>query len=452
MKPLEKTSSSPRQTHSSLAQRIILLMIVVSLLMISAFTLIQLMNQLSSITRENEMRSSLSALVLKNRMENIQRQFEDPARAAAEMKTALYSLAAEKMADNAWIMDQNQKIVATSDTSGEHVINLSEKYMIETLFQKDFFERWFYTFRDQQNNALDLYIPTVGDNGHLTYLIKASFPLGNIQSALNQVYIPVILMILAVIFINLFLGVLLSRNIIRPIRMLNEATKEIAGGKLDLRVTISTHDEIQELGETFNEMAMALERMKQKAESANPLTKLPGNVTIQEEIEKRIAESRKFVVIHSDLDNFKAYNDNYGISQGDIAIKLTAELLKEAVKEKGNANDFLGHEGGDDFVMITTPDKADILTDYFIKRFDESIPQLYRPDDQERGFIVAKNRQGVICEFPLISISLAGVTNQHIPYQNYAEITNRMIEVKEKVKNTKGSCFLLDRRLKPREN
>lgn len=451
MKPLAKAPAS-RQLRSSLAQRIIMLMIVVSLLMISAFTLIQLMNQLNSITRENEMRSSLSALVLKNRMENLQRQFTDPAQAVAEMRTALYSLAAEKMAENAWILDKNQKIIATSDSSGEHVLNLSEKYMVETLFQKDFFERWFYTFRNPENNALDLYIPTVSDDGHLAYLIKASFPLGNIQSALNQVYIPVSLMILTVIFINLFLGALLSRNIIHPIRLLNEATKEIAGGKLDLRVNINTRDEIQELGETFNEMAVALEKMKLKAESANPLTKLPGNVTIQEEIERRIAENRKFVVIHSDLDNFKAYNDNYGISQGDIAIKLTAEILKEAVKEAGNANDFLGHEGGDDFVILTTPDKADTLTEYFIRRFDESIPQLYKPEDRERGFIIAKNRQGVICEFPLISISLAGVTNQNIPYKNYGEITNRMIEVKEKVKATKGSCFLLDRRIKPRED
>jgi diguanylate cyclase (GGDEF)-like protein len=276
------------------------------------------------------------------------------------------------------------------------------------------------------------------------------FSLGNIQEALNQVYNPVIFTSVLIIIVNIVLAFLLSKTVIGPISVLNEATKDIAAGNLDLRIRINTRDELEELSETFNEMTSALKRMKAIAENANPLTHLPGNNVIQEEAENRMKANSKFVVIHTDLDNFKAYNDKYGLMKGDDAIRLCSDVLQESIKEKGNPNDFVGHEGGDDFVLITTPDKDKGVTDYVIKEFDKRIRELYSKEDLNRGHIISKGRDGKIKEFPLMSISLSGVTNSQKPINSYAEITNIVAEVKKKSKAIEKSCYVLDKRTEKR--
>lgn len=144
---------------------------------------------------------------------------------------------------------------------------------------------------------------------------------------------------------------------------------------------IRTHDELEELGSTFNYMTEELIKMKKRAENANPLTKLPGNIVIHEEVEKRIRENKKFMVVYCDLDNFKAFNDKYGIAKGDQAIKLTADIFKEATKTKGDPDDFVGREGGDDFILLTTPEKAQEVADYIIKEFDKRVRNLYSQED-----------------------------------------------------------------------
>jgi len=437
--------NSTRKKKASLFWRIIVLMILVSFLMIATFTFIQLANQIRSITKVNDTKGSLAAVILKNRLEHLIEQSKTPEETASRIKEALFSLNQEKIIEDAWVISRQKKMIAGTNPIAHYTFNLSERYMIDTILNKELLDRWLYTFRDQERNRLDIYIPLV-THDELQYLVKASFSLENIQEALNQVYFPMSLMILVVILTNTILGFALSRSIIKPLFLLNEATKEIAKGKLELRVNIHTGDEIQELGETFNEMTTALAKMKEKAENANPLTKLPGNISIRDEIEKRIMEGQKFVVIHADIDNFKAYNDKYGLVSGDRAIQLTAELFREAIAQSGNPHDFLGHEGGDDFVLITTPDKVDALTEGFFRRFSEKILTLYSDEDKQRGYIIAKNRQGVICKFPPMSISLAGVTNVHRELRSYTEITNIMPEVKEKAKSMEGNIFILDKR------
>ncbi len=97
---------------------------------------------------------------------------------------------------------------------------------------------------------------------------------------------------------------------------------------------------------------------------ANPLTGLRGNIDIKEEIKRRIKENKPYAILYIDLDNFKSYNDYYGFLRGDNVIKLTAKILSDAVNLIGNERDFLGHIGGDDFVIITTPDKAEEMCKY----------------------------------------------------------------------------------------
>jgi GGDEF domain-containing protein len=258
--------------------------------------------------------------------------------------------------------------------------------------------------------------------------------------------ISISLTVITVVIGNLFLGFVLLKTVVWPIEVLNTATKEIASGNLDLKVAIKTNDEIQELGETFNEMTIALKRMKERAENANSLTKLPGNNVIREEVENRIKRGNKFVAIHLDLDNFKAYNDRYGIKKGDEIIKFTNRVLDGAIKSSGNPGDFLGHDGGDDFFMITTPDKADAITQKIIHDFDSEIIGFYSQEDRDAGYIIEKDRNGETVKFPLMAISMAGVTNQLRPVSSYAELTNIAVSIKVKAKQEKKSNFILDRK------
>jgi len=298
---------------------------------------------------------------------------------------------------------------------------------------------------DRTLKLISIYIP-IKSQERTVFLVRAFFPLGDMDTALRQVYQPAIAVGMLLVVVNIFLAVSLARLIIKPIHIFNDAAKQIASGRLDLRVGISTNDELEELSNTFNYMTGELARMKAKAENANPLTKLPGNIVIMEEVEKKIKEDKKFTVIYCDLDNFKAFNDKYGIHKGDEAIMMTGEIFKEAVKVKGVSGDFIGHEGGDDFLLVTEPQRAQDIADYITSTFDKKVQALYDQEDLGRGHIVAHARDGSVQQFPIMSISLAGITNSHRQIAAYAEVTNIAAEVKKKAKKTPGSCFVLDQR------
>ena len=114
-------------------------------------------------------------------------------------------------------------------------------------------------------------------------------------------------------------------------------------------------------------------RRAQRDLEANPLTRLPGNVSILNELQRKIDQNSIFAICYIDLDKFKSYNDKYGFEHGDEVIKETARILIRTKRELGNPDDFIGHIGGDDFVAITTPDKVDALCQKIIDDFDIAI-------------------------------------------------------------------------------
>lgn len=179
---------------------------------------------------------------------------------------------------------------------------------------------------------------------------------------------------------------------------------------------------------------------------ANPLTGLPGNTEIQSEINRRIAKEMLFSVLYLDVDNFKAYNDVYGFARGDTAIKLIADLLTDVVRSFGSQNDFIGHIGGDDFVVITTSDLADILCENIVKAFDERVPELYSEADRKAGFIATTNRKGNIIQYPIMTISIAVVSNEHRILSNHLQVGEIAAELKKKAKSLAGSVYLKDMR------
>jgi len=179
---------------------------------------------------------------------------------------------------------------------------------------------------------------------------------------------------------------------------------------------------------------------------ANPLTGLQGNIEIQSEINQRIATRRLFAVIYADLDNFKAYNDVYGFASGDRAIKLTADIIVDNVHNYGNQSDFIGHVGGDDFIVVSTPDKAEAIVKGVIEDFDTKTKALYCEEDLRRGYIVTSSRQGQVMKFPLISISFAIVTNEVRELISHIQISEIAAELKKKAKSMPGSTYVKDRR------
>lgn len=180
--------------------------------------------------------------------------------------------------------------------------------------------------------------------------------------------------------------------------------------------------------------------------AANPLTGLSGNLEIQREISSRIAKDELFAIVYVDLDNFKSYNDVYGFANGDMVIKLTADILMDQVRGFGNKEDFVGHIGGDDYVIVTTPDKAAEISRETILQFDEKIRDLFSEADLKRGFISTLNRRGEAEDFPIMSISMAIVTNERLSFTNHLQVSEAACGVKKVLKAMPGSNYLMDRR------
>lgn len=189
----------------------------------------------------------------------------------------------------------------------------------------------------------------------------------------------------------------------------------------------------------------ALLKRSQEAMDANPSTKLPGNISIEKAIVKRINAGSEFAVCYCDLDNFKAFNDHYGFYLGDRAIKFTGQIINETVRGKGNPEDFVGHIGGDDFIFITHPNRVDELCQAIIQRFDKGIRDMYDETDLKRGYITSKNRQGITVESPIMSISIAAITNVYHKIEHPGQISMIEGELKEFVKKMEGSNFIIDK-------
>ena len=171
------------------------------------------------------------------------------------------------------------------------------------------------------------------------------------------------------------------------------------------------------------------------AKGSNPLTGLPGNVAIEQEFNRRSEEAAPSCLIYIDLDHFKVYNDVYGFNQGDKVILLTAKVLRDVVKSCGAHQDFVGHVGGDDFVVISARDTAEAIARRAIDIFAEESPKLYTPEDQQRGYICGSSRGGEEQCFPLITMSIGILDCVFQVPVAFAELSHRVAEVKKLAKS-----------------
>jgi len=220
-----------------------------------------------------------------------------------------------------------------------------------------------------------------------------------------------------------------------------EQLQEIEKWLLAIDDLLLKEDSPEEVNLRINLCLKRLERISDN----NPLTGLPGNVSIEKELKKIIQSDTPWAVGYVDLDNFKAYNDLYGFSKGDEMIKNLARILTSTI-ENHTPHGFIGHVGGDDFVFIVPFEVAEKIAQEIIKKFEILVPRFVSEEDLKRGCFISKDRQGRVCSFPLPSVSIAIVPVKKGKFKHIGEIAQRAGEIKKILKAKEGSAYFIDRR------
>ncbi len=208
---------------------------------------------------------------------------------------------------------------------------------------------------------------------------------------------------------------------------------------------MNRQDEIGSLAHAFGVMSRRLKVLEEHSRDASPLTGLPGNRAIEAEITTRLAAKRPFSLCHVDLDNFKPFVDKYGYAWGSEVIKEVAGLLAAQMKAAGTAEDFLGHIGGDDFVIISAPGRAEELCRGIVAGFDERIGKFYLEEDRGQGFFIGKDRRGIEQRFPLITVTMAIITDDGSRFRNPLEMAEMAAQLKEYAKTLPGSNYVTEK-------
>lgn len=204
------------------------------------------------------------------------------------------------------------------------------------------------------------------------------------------------------------------------------------------------------LGREIQEMMLKIKDSQQRYLDASPLTRLPGNLAIEQVLKGKMEHGERFALCYIDLDDFKAYNDKYGYAKGSDLIKMTGEVIYRAKDEFADKQDFVGHIGGDDFVLITSPDNVEQVCQAIVSDFDRRIIGYYDREDVDKGYIEGTDRYGVQRRFSIMSISIAVVSDVKRSFISPVEIAKVATEIKDYVKSLPGSNYLIDRRVTAR--
>ncbi len=173
----------------------------------------------------------------------------------------------------------------------------------------------------------------------------------------------------------------------------------------------------------------------------SPLIGLPGGCQVELAIKYKLNSMEPWSMLYLDLDNFKAFNDVYGFLRGNDMIRLVGRICQRVVRQCGNPDDFVGHVGGDDFVVVTTPERAHTLCRYICDHYKEESTALYRPEDVRRGSISGVDRKGRSYQFPLISLSIGVVNNQLWQLRSMQEVSYVAAEAKNHAKQSTDNVY-----------
>ncbi len=200
------------------------------------------------------------------------------------------------------------------------------------------------------------------------------------------------------------------------------------------------------LGRVVDLLRKITELQVRNARYANPLTLLPGNVPIYEALEKQLAAGGTFVVAYCDLDNFKPFNDVYGYGKGDQVIQRLAEIV---MAEADRELDFVGHVGGDDFILVMTSADWRRRCERMLAEFQGGVGYFYSDQDRQHGGIWGSDRSGQRCFYPMLSLSIGVVTPAPGACSSHHEVAAMASDAKHQAKQQAGNSLYVDRRVKP---
>jgi diguanylate cyclase (GGDEF)-like protein len=270
--------------------------------------------------------------------------------------------------------------------------------------------------------------------------ISRSNTLGE-RALMITITLSIVAFVLGILF-----AYLITNHLTTAIDHLKAATHSIRSGDFDNLPEITGADELADLAISFKEMSARLKELEEMNLDANPLTKLPGNLAIEKELLTRLNETQRFSFCLADLDNFKGFNDRYGYARGSDVIKWLGDVLLMIKKELGTPEDFLGHIGGDDFVIICSPDRVAAICNRIIELFDRGIVEFYDAEDVKKGFIVSIDRNDKPAIFGIMTISLAVINTDRTLIREPKEVAVKVTELKQYAKAFPKSLVIMDRR------
>lgn len=203
------------------------------------------------------------------------------------------------------------------------------------------------------------------------------------------------------------------------------------------------------MGTAHDLIRVVTEMQINAARHANPLTLLPGNVPISEQVELLLNSGVEFFVCYGDLDYFKPFNDVYGYRKGDDLIQMTGKILVEACDPD---RDFIGHVGGDDFVILFRSADWEARCCRALMHFEESVRDFFSQEDRQRGGYVTEDRQGREVFHPLARLSLGVVVADPGTFSSHHEIASAAAEAKKQAKRIPGDSLFIERRLQRTSN
>lgn len=237
-----------------------------------------------------------------------------------------------------------------------------------------------------------------------------------------------------------FLAVEMSQSLQQVSRLITSRARQ----RIEEDFIITLNGGYLGLGRVIDVLKLITELKIQQARYANPLTLLPGNVPIQQCLTRLLQQGRESVICYVDIDSFKPFNDIYGYGRGDEVLLCLAQCLNERVDP---SRDFVGHIGGDDFLLVLGPEDWRKRLNQLLDDFQSQCRRFYRTEHLEAGCFIAPNRQGIRQEFPLLSLSI-GVVHLHpeaCAQLDASQLAEMASQAKHHAKNVPGySVYLLD--------
>jgi diguanylate cyclase (GGDEF)-like protein len=430
--------------RNSLSYKTAILYIILTIVITSIFNFIIWENQSDLITRNQQLISENQSVRIKNLFTKQRDLIND--KNSPEIYKKIAEAAEKERLNELTVYSEKGDVLYYRGPNKAPVPTAEEKEVLNRAIAKQELEdKEFFHDIHMKERLINLYIPLQLKNGEVI-VGKLPIAIKSLEEEKNVLLRLCLLVTVIVIFLQFIFALFLRKIVIVPVIKLEKITHEVSKGDFNQAVDIKQDDEIGLLANAFKEMMLSLVRIREEAKGANPLSGLPGNNVIVKKIEDMIHAKRKFAVIYGDLDNFKAYNDKYGFSKGDDAILYCRDAFLDAAKKFGDESTFVGHEGGDDFVVVTGYENWEAVCKGIVTAFDSDIKQFYNETDAKSGFIESLDRQGRRMRFPLMSISLAVASNHYRSVEDHRMIVSIAAEMKKYVKKMEGSCYAIDKR------